>query len=292
MTATASPRPDLDIAQVSVPTSGVSHELRAVFIVWQRDLIRLWGDKARLVSTMLQALLFLFVLGAGLSAAVRGGAHGANYKTFLFPGVIVTGILFTAVFSAISIVWDREFGFLREMLVAPISSSSIVDGKCLAGGTITTMQSLLLIALAGTVGVPYRAGLIFGLAGIVFATSFTMTAFGLVLAARVKSVQTLMAFVQMMLMPLTFLSGTLYPLGPTTPTWLDIVARYNPLTYAVTAARQLVVHYLPSNDATVQLFHGLTWLGWPVPGWLDVTVVVAVGAALLATACALFSRTE
>jgi ABC-2 type transport system permease protein len=292
MTAAATRETALDVAQVSVPTHGLMHEMRAVFIVWQRDLIRLWGDKARLVSTLLQAFLFLFVLGAGLSAAVRGGAGGANYKTFLFPGVIVTGILFTAVFSAISIVWDREFGFLREMLVAPISSSSIVIGKCLAGGTIATLQSIILIAFAGTVGVPYKVGLIFGLAGIVFATSFAMTAFGLVLAARVKSVQTLMAFVQMMLLPLTFLSGSLYPLGANTPEWLNLVARYNPLTYAVTAARELVVHYLPKDNPTVHLFFGLTWMGWRVPGWLDVIVVVTVGVLLLSVACVMFSRTE
>ncbi|HVS66973.1 MAG TPA: ABC transporter permease [Mycobacteriales bacterium] len=289
---TTSARPQLDIAAVAAVGSGWSHELRAIWIVWLRDMTRVWGDKARLVSTLLQPLLFLFVLGAGLSAAVRGGTGGANFKTFLFPGVLITGILFTAVFSAISIVWDREFGFLREMLVAPISSSSIVIGKCLGGATIATIQSLLIIALAGTVHVPYRVGLMFGLLGVVFATSFTMTAFGLVLAARVKSVQTVMPMINMLLMPLTFMSGSLYPLGPSSPRWLDILARYNPLSYAVTASRSLVVHNLAADDPTRLIFHGLTWLGWPVPDWLDVIVVAAVGLLLLSVACVLFSRTE
>jgi ABC-2 type transport system permease protein len=291
-TTTAASDVEVDVAPIPTSRHGLPHELRAVGIVWQRDMIRIWGDKARIVSTLLQPLLFLFVLGAGLSAAVGAGSHGANYKTFLFPGVIVTGILFTAVFSAISIVWDREFGFLREMLVAPISSSSIVIGKCLAGGTIATIQSLLLIALAGTVHVPYRLGLIAGLAAIVFATSFTMTAFGLVLAARVKSVQTLMPLVQMLLMPLMFLSGALYPLGAGSPRWLQIVARYNPLSYAVTAARNVVFHYLPARSATSHLFYPLTWLGWPVPAWLDVIVVAAIGLLLLTVACTMFARTE
>jgi ABC-2 type transport system permease protein len=223
---------------------------------------------------------------------VSRGAHGADYKTFLFPGVIITGILFTAVFSAISIVWDREFGFLREMLVAPISSSSIVCGKCLAGGTIATGQSLLLIALAGLVHVPYQPALILGLIGVVFVTSFTMTAFGMVLAARIQSVQTLMPIVQMMLMPLMFLSGSLYPLGAGTPVWLDLVARFNPLSYAVTAARSLVYAHLPRGTSTAQLFSGLTWMGWKVPAWLDVIVVGGVGIALLGLACALFARAE
>ena len=291
MTMTAS-RPDVDVAPVTVVGSGWTHELRAVYIVWLRDMSRIWGDKARLISTLLQPLLFLFVLGAGLSTAVSGGTGGADFKTFLFPGVLITGVLFTAVFSAISIVWDREFGFLREMLVAPISSSSIVVGKCLGGATIATVQSVLIISLAGTVHVPYRAGLLFGLLGIVFATSFTMTAFGLVLAARVKSVQTVMPLINMLLLPLSFLSGSLFPLGPQAPQWLDIAARYNPLSYAVTAARSLVIHNLPADDPTRGLFSGLTWLGWAVPGWLDVIVVFGIGMLLLGIACAMFSRTE
>jgi ABC-2 type transport system permease protein len=282
----------MDIRPVVLPAGGFLHEARAVRVVWQRDMIRIWGDKARIVSTLLQPLLFLFVLGAGLSAVVATGAHGADYKTFLFPGVIITGILFTAVFSAISIVWDREFGFLREMMVAPISSSSIVFGKCLAGGTIATLQSLLLIALGGLVRVPYRVPLIAGLAGIVFVTSFTMTAFGLVLAARVKSVQTLMPMVQMLLMPLMFLSGALYPLGVGVPSWLKLVARFNPLSYAVTAARGLVLSFLPKGGPTGHLFVGLSWMGWAVPTWLDILMVAGIGVVLLVVACGLFRRTE
>jgi ABC-2 type transport system permease protein len=291
MTTTAS-RPDLDIPTVAAVGGGPLHELRAVGIVWQRDMVRVLADPARLVSSLLQPLLFLFILGAGLTAAVRGGTGGADFKTFLFPGVLITGILFTAVFSAISIVWDREFGFLREMLVAPISSSSIVIGKCLGGATIATVQSVLILALAGTVHVPYSFTLMVGLLGIVFATSFTMTAVGLVMAARVKSVQTLMPMVNMLLMPLTFMSGSLYPLGPQAPQWLDIVARYNPLSYAVTAARTIVVHHLSSNDPTRLLFHPLTWNGWSVPAWLDVAVVTVVGVVLLVLACVMFARTE
>ena len=140
--------------------------------------------------------------------------------------------------------------------------------------------------------VPYHVGLMFGLLGVVFATSFTMTAFGLVLAARVKSVQTVMPMINMLLMPLTFMSGSLFPLGPSSPDWLNFVARYNPLSYAVTASRSLVVHNLPANDPTRLIFHGLTWFGWAVPDWLDVVVVAGVGMLLLSVACVMFSRTE
>jgi ABC-2 type transport system permease protein len=291
MTTTAAPT-GLEVAPVATTSGGLLHELRAIAIVWQRDMTRMKADPARMVSTLLQPLLFLFVLGAGLTAAVRSGAGGADFKTFLFPGVLITGILFTAVFSAISIVWDREFGFLREMLVAPISSSSIVIGKCMGGATIATVQSILIIALAGTVHVPYHVGLMFGLLGIVFVTAFTMTAFGLVLAARVKSVQTLMPLVNMLLMPMTFMSGSLYPLGPRAPEWLDVVARYNPISYAVTASRSMVIDNHPAGNPTRLHFTGLTWLGWPVPAWLDVIVVGGVGVGLLTVACVMFARTE
>lgn len=282
----------LAVRAPSLAGGGLAHELRAVGIVLRRDVTRMLIDRGRMVSTLLQPLLFLFVLGTGLTGLVSRGGGGANFKTFLFPGVIVTGILFTAVFSAISIVWDREFGFLREMLVAPISSVSIVVGKCLAGALLATVQSVLLILLGGAVGVPYRPGLMLGLLGIVFVTSFAMTGFGLVLAARVSSIQTLMPMTQMLMLPLTFVSGSFYPLGRGVPTWLDVVSRFNPLTYAVTAARALVFHYLPAGSATRSLAFRLTWNGWAVPAWLDVVVVGAIGAVLLGVACALFSRTE
>jgi ABC-2 type transport system permease protein len=119
-----------------------------------------------------------------------------------------------------------------------------------------------------------------------------MTAFGLVLAARVKSVQTLMPLVNMLLMPMTFMSGSLYPLGPRAPEWLDVVARYNPISYAVTASRSIVIDNLPAGNPTRFLFTGLTWLGWPVPAWLDVIVVGGVGVGLLTVACVMFARTE
>jgi ABC-2 type transport system permease protein len=117
------------IAPVRVAARGPAHELRAVSVVWRRELYRFRTDRGRILSSFAQPLLFLFVLGKGLGANIpRGSFSGADYSTFLFPGVLATSVMFTAVFSAISIVWDRELGFLREMLVAPVSRSSIVLG--------------------------------------------------------------------------------------------------------------------------------------------------------------------
>src|SRR5271163_5145338 len=126
-----------DQIRVSVPDRGLRHDLRAVSIVWRRELIRFRTDRLRAITALVQPILFLFVLGTGLSRlASHGLPAGVDFKTFIYPGVLAMSVLFTAIFSAGSIVWDREFGFLREILVAPVSRGSIVIGKCLGGATI------------------------------------------------------------------------------------------------------------------------------------------------------------
>ncbi|MEP7241101.1 MAG: ABC transporter permease, partial [Devosia sp.] len=114
------------IAPVVVPTGGIAHEIRAALVVWQRELIRFRRDPTRVLSSIVQPLLFLFVLGGGLSALASAGTGGIDFKTFLFPGVLSMSVLFSAAFAGISMVWDREFGFLREMLVAPVSTTAIL----------------------------------------------------------------------------------------------------------------------------------------------------------------------
>ena len=128
ITGTGSPR----VARVRVPGAGVRSDLRAVRVVWQRELIRFSRDRARMVTALVQPVLFLFVLGTGLSRLASSGTHGVNLRTFVYPGVLAMAVLFTAMFSAASIVWDREFGFLREMLVAPVSRAAIVIGSASA----------------------------------------------------------------------------------------------------------------------------------------------------------------
>jgi ABC-2 type transport system permease protein len=138
-------------------------------------------------------------------------------------------VMFTAIFSAASIVWDREFGFLREMLVAPVSRSAIVIGKCLGGATIATFQGIIMLALAGLADVPYDPVLMITLVGELLLLAVTLTAFGVMMAARITQFQAFMALTQMLVMPLFFLSGALYPLTGL-PTWLSILTRLDPLT--------------------------------------------------------------
>src|ERR1700744_4539860 len=145
----------------AVPQWSTRADLRAVSIVWGRELIRFRSDRLRAVTSLVQPVLFLFVLGTGLSRLPSHGLPaGVDFKTFIYPGVLSMSVLFTAIFSAASIVWDREVGFLREILVAPVSRSAIVIGKCLGGATVSTFQGIIILALAGLAGVPYNPILI------------------------------------------------------------------------------------------------------------------------------------
>ncbi len=143
------------VIRVSVPPRSVRSELRAIRIVFRRELIRFANDRMRIVTSLVQPLLFLFVLGSGLQQLSQFGTHGVDLKTFIYPGVLCITVMFTAMFSAASIVWDREFGFLREMMVAPVRRSSIVIGKCLGGATVASFQGVILICLVGAVNVPF-----------------------------------------------------------------------------------------------------------------------------------------
>jgi ABC-2 type transport system permease protein len=271
---------------------GLAHQSRAAAVVWQRELIRFGRDKARMVASFVQPILFLFVLGTGLSSLVETGSPGVDFRTFLYPGVLAMSVLFTAVFSGISMVWDREFGFLREMAVAPVSSAAILTGKALGGATVATLQSLVILLLAGVVGVPYDLVMMVALVGMLFLMAFMITAMGLLLAARVKQVQTAMPMVQLIIMPMMFLSGALFPLSQL-PTWLAVVTRLNPLTYAVEPMRSLVFDQLSLTPAArAALDPGITWGGWQVPVSLQVLLVVVLGVALLGVAVLRFARTE
>ncbi len=279
--------------RVAVPERSVRHDLRAVSIVWRRELIRFRTDRLRAVTSLVQPVLFLFVLGTGLSRlASRGLPAGVDFRTFIYPGVLAMSVLFTSIFSAASIVWDREFGFLREMLVAPVRRWAIVVGKCLGGATVATFQGLIFLALAGVAHVPYNPLLLLTLVGELLLLSFTLTAFGVMMAARIKQIQAFMALTQLFVLPLFFLSGALYPLNGL-PAWLTVLTRIDPLTYIVDPMRSAVFGHLAVSPLAVQtLSPGITWFGWVVPLGLSLAMVAFMGAAMLAIAIAEFRKTE
>ncbi|MCW3049389.1 MAG: type transporter [Solirubrobacterales bacterium] len=281
-----------DVIRVRVPARTWRSEARAIKIVWRRELTRFVNDRMRIVTSLVQPLLFLFVLGSGLQRLSSAGTHGVNLKTFIFPGILCIAVMFTAMFSAASIVWDREFGFLREMMVAPVRRSSIVIGKCLGGATVASFQGVIVLCLAGAVNVPYDPLLILGIFGLQLLLAFTITAFGIMVAARIKQMQSFMGVMQMIVMPMFFLSGALYPVSGL-PSWLAVLNRIDPLTYAVDPMRRIVFSHLHVSAAARQaLDPGVTWWGWRLPAVLEAGVVLALGLVMLAIAIWEFSTSE
>jgi ABC-2 type transport system permease protein len=288
----ARPQSHAPLAAVHVPASSVRGDLRAVKIVWQREMIRFTKDRLRIITQLVQPVLFLFVLGTGLSHLASAGTHGVDLRTFVYPGVLCMAVLFTAMFSAASLVWDREFGFLREMMVAPVRRSALVLGKCLGGATVAGCQGLIVIALAGAVGVPYNVPLLLGVFALQLVLAFAITAFGVMVAARISQIQSFMAVTQMVMMPMYFLSGAIFPVSGL-PAWLTVLNRLDPLTYAVDPMRRLVFSHLKiSAAARHALDPGVTWWGWHVPGLLEIAVVAAIGFACLAIGVVEFSGRE
>jgi ABC-2 type transport system permease protein len=245
-----------------------------------------------MVTSLFQPLLFLFVLGSGLSRLASAGTHGVDLRTFVYPGVLAMAVMFTAIFSAASIVWDREFGFLREMLVAPVRRGAIVLGKCLGGATVAGFQGLIVIAMAGLVHVPYAPAMLLEVFALQVLLAFAITAFGVMAAARINQMQSFMALTQMLVMPMFFISGALFPVA-SLPAWLTVLNRVDPLTYAVDPMRRAVFAHLDiSPAARAALDPGVTWFGWRVPGLLEAGVVALLGAVMLAIAVWEFSRAE
>jgi ABC-2 type transport system permease protein len=231
------------------------------------------------------------VLGSGLGSLVNLGP-GLSLRTFFYPGILGLSVLMTAMMAAASVVWDREYGFLREMLVAPVRRGSLVLGKCLGGAVIAGFEGLVVIAIAGLVKVPYNPLLLVQVFGIQLLLAFTICAFGMMMASRIQQMQSFMALNMLMIMPMYFLSGALFP-SRHLPTWLTVLNRIDPLTYAVDPLRRLVFDHLAISAAVrARLDAGVSWNGWHVPTLLEVGVVAVMGAIMLGIAIFAFSRSE
>ena len=290
---TADPQLGFRASEEALPEvrNDMSHQLRATWVVTRRELLRFKQDKARMVTMLLQPLLFIFVMGTGLGSIVDTGGS-TDFRTFLYPGVLATSVLFTAAFAGISLVWDREFWFLREMMVAPISRASIIWGKCLGGALVATAQSLVVLALAGTVGVPYDLDLMLELIGCLFLGALLLTALGVLLSTRIKTIQAAMPVSQLLIMPMMFLSGSLFPIT-NLPAWLAVLTRLNPLTYVVQPMRHLVLQHLDLTAAEQQrLVPVITWFGWEVPVEVQLLTVGVITVGLITLAARIFRTTE
>jgi ABC-2 type transport system permease protein len=264
----------------------MTSDLRTIKVVWHREVLRFVRDRPRLIAGLVQPILYLFVMGTGLSAMVPE-TSGVPFRVFLFPGVLCMAILFTCFFSAGSLVWDRELGFMREMMVAPVRRGAILIGKCCGGMTAGVFQGAILLVIGAIGGVPFTFVSVMTLLGELLLVSFAISAFGVALATRIRSVQAFMAITQMVLLPMFFASGALYPLRGL-PWWLEALTRLDPLTYAVVPFRCAVLE--ASGQGPNAVF--VTWGTFQLPTWLCLVIVAGAAIAALAGSVRRFSRTD
>ncbi len=246
--------------------------MSAIYILWLRQLKRYVRSRARIVGSVGQPLLFLVALGFGFGP-VYARAGGGNFLQFLAPGIIAMTILFTAVFSGVELLWDKQFGFLKETLVAPVSRVRIVFGRTLGGATVATLQGVIVLLIAFLAG--FRPALATLPAALLFAvlTGLLFTALGTAIASVIEDMQGFQLIMNFLVMPLFFLSGALFPLRGL-PRALDIVVRANPFAYAVDGLRWALIgqaHF---------------------PLALDLGVLGAITILLLGVGAWLFTRME
>jgi ABC-2 type transport system permease protein len=260
-------------------------------MVWKRELIRFERTRTRILSSFVQPILFLFVLGYGMSTLVQS-VGGFDFKKFLFPGIVAMTVVTTAIFSAISIVWDREFGFLREMLVAPVSRAALVVGKCLGGASIATVQGTIMLALAPLIGVHLTVPVVFEVIGCELLMAVTLTAFGVAVASRIQRMEGFQVVMQLLLFPMLFLSGALFPLNGL-PIWLTVITRINPLTYAIDPLRHFVFAVQHMTPQAAARFHvGVSLFGYTLPVGAEIGITVVLAFAFLGLAMRGFGRAE
>jgi ABC-2 type transport system permease protein len=257
--------------------------LQAVYIIWYRDLVRFTRDRARLIGSLAQPILFLVVFGVGLSSALGAGSGvlppHTTYLQFMFPGVVGMTVLMTSIFSAMSIVWDREFGFLREILVAPIDRSAVAVGKALGGATQAMVGGIIMLVFAPLVGVTLTAAGVFEMLALLLLLAVSLTAFGIAVASRMRSMQGFQVVMNFLLMPMLFLSGALFPLQGL-PAWMTVITRFDPVTYAIAPVRVALFSNAGFPARFIQAAQ-VTIGGYTLPLLLDVLIVVVIGAAVL-----------
>lgn len=227
--------------------------MKKIYILWLRQIKKYFRSKSRIVGSLGQPLLFLFSLGYGFGTVFQKAGQG-NYLNFLAPGIIGMSIMFTAVFSGIEVIWDRQFGFLKETLVAPMSRFNIMIGRTLGGATVATIQGIIVMLISLLTGFhPVKLIAIIPAVGIMFLLALLFTSLGTMIASLLNDFQGFQLIMNFLIMPLFFLSGSLFPLQGL-PKTLAIIARLDPLSYGIDALRALFInmgHYGLGIDFTV-----------------------------------------
>jgi ABC-2 type transport system permease protein len=263
-----------------------SETLRGTWVVSYREILRYVTERSRIVSSLAMPLLLLVVFGAGFTNVIGGMAPGIDYLQFMYPGIIAITVLTTSLFAGISVVWDREYGFLREILVAPISRTGIVMGKAIGATLQASLQVALMLILAPLLGVTLSAEIIIGLIPMIVILSLGLAGLGIMLASFMRSQQGFQTMMQIIIFPLIFLAGVFFPVNDV-PVWMEVISKVNPLTYGVDAIRQV---FLGSQVGAVGL--GVTIGEHTFTMAQDIFVVAVMSTITLTGAIWAFNRQE
>jgi ABC-2 type transport system permease protein len=238
-----------------------------------------------MIGSFAQPLIFLVIFGAGFGNLIGSVAPGVDFIQFMYPGIIAMGVLTTSLFAGVSVVWDREFGFLRELLVAPLGRTGIVLGKAIGAAAVALLQVSLMLLITPIVGVDIDAQTILLLVPTVFLLSIALSGLGLLVASFMRSQQGFQLLIQLLIFPLIFLAGVFFPINQA-PDWLQVVSKFNPLTYGVDAIRQIFLG--PGSGP----YLGVTVLGHTMTLGEEVALIIGFAIVLLGTAAWAFNRQE
>ena len=267
---------------------------RGTWVIAYRELLRFVQERSRMLSSFGMPLLFLIIFGAGFNQIIGTLTPGVDFIKFIYPGIVAMTVLMTSVFSGLSVVWDREFGFLKEVLVAPLSRTGIVLGKATGGATVATIQGSMMLVLAPIIGITLTPMLVIKVILLLIIISFSLSGLGILVASRMRSQQGFHIVVQLIIFPLMFLSGVFFPVN-NVPMWLQIISKANPLTYGVDAIRQI---FLGGDSAAVRgavesnSVIGITVFGHTMTVFEDVIVILILGIVLILAATWSFNKQE
>jgi len=210
---------------------------------------------------------------------------GIDFTQFIFPGIIGMTVLMSSFMAGVSVVWDREFGFLKEVLVAPISRASVAMGKTLGAATVALLQGMLILLFAPLIGVSLSIWTLLALLPLMFLLAVSLGSLGVLLATRIRSMEAFQATMQMLMFPMVFLSGAFFPLQGL-PTWMNILVKINPATYGIAPIRQVMLGTAPDSSSSITLF------GHTLSLWNDITILAVFGAAMILLAMWSFGNQE
>ena len=260
-------------------------DVRVVYTIWLREL-KVFLRDGRIIGTIGQPLLYLLILGQGIANGMTiNRAPGVSYLQFMFPGILGMSVLFTSMFSAVSIIWDRAFGFLKEVLVAPVSRRAVALGKVLGGATVAVFQATVMVVVAPFAGIYPSPRMAVEVLLLCFLIGVAMTSLGTAIAARMRSMQAFQMIMNFLVMPLYFLSGAMFPLT-SAPDWMQTLMVLDPLTYGVDALRHVVLSGVDSPVGSARLAGLVRW-----DMLTDVSILGLAAALLVALATVQFNRT-